>query len=67
MSQCAELLDNQISMDFLDINVGCPIDIICSKGSGCALLSQPRKVFISIFLFNYYLSSWKILYVVFLR
>ncbi|KAF2357379.1 tRNA-dihydrouridine synthase [Trinorchestia longiramus] len=28
MVKCAELLDRTISMDFVDINVGCPIDLI---------------------------------------
>ena len=31
MTKCAELLQNEIEMDFMDINVGCPIDLVFKK------------------------------------
>uniref|UniRef100_A0A8D2JCR1 tRNA-dihydrouridine(47) synthase [NAD(P)(+)] n=1 Tax=Varanus komodoensis TaxID=61221 RepID=A0A8D2JCR1_VARKO len=31
MTKCAELLNRAIEVDFVDINVGCPIDLIYSK------------------------------------
>jgi len=34
-----------MSVDFVDINVGCPIDLIYRKGAGSALLERPRKLY----------------------
>ena len=34
MTRCAKLLADQAEVDFVDINCGCPIDLICNK---CAL------------------------------
>lgn len=31
MTRCAELLNQTIEMDFVDINVGCPIDLVYKK------------------------------------
>jgi tRNA-dihydrouridine synthase len=31
MTKCAELLQNEISLDFVDINIGCPIDLVFTK------------------------------------
>lgn len=58
MTKCAELLNettqylniffkkscNVYRIDFIDINMGCPIDIIYNKGYGSALLESPRKM-----------------------
>ena len=33
MTKCAELLNDSIDIDFIDINVGCPIDVVYSKVS----------------------------------
>ncbi len=30
--------------DFVDLNLGCPIDLFCRKGIGAALLEKPRRV-----------------------
>jgi tRNA-dihydrouridine synthase 3 len=35
MTKVAELIEDHISLDFVDINMGCPIDIVCNKGMGC--------------------------------
>lgn len=35
MTKCAELLNRTIDVDFVDINVGCPIDLVYKKvGTG---------------------------------
>ena len=34
MTRCAKLLSDQAEVDFVDVNCGCPIDLICNK---CAL------------------------------
>ena len=31
MARCAQLLDERVDVDFVDINSGCPIDLICNK------------------------------------
>ncbi|XP_063003114.1 tRNA-dihydrouridine(47) synthase [NAD(P)(+)]-like isoform X2 [Elgaria multicarinata webbii] len=43
MSKCAELLNRTVEVDFVDVNVGCPIDLIYNKGGGCALMSRTNK------------------------
>ncbi|NWU85991.1 DUS3L synthase, partial [Onychorhynchus coronatus] len=43
MTKCAELLNKTIEVDFVDINVGCPIDLVYKKGGGCALMTRSNK------------------------
>lgn len=31
-------------MDFVDLNCGCPIDVVCDRGGGSALMLQPNKL-----------------------
>lgn len=31
-------------MDFIDINMGCPIDIVVNKGAGSSLLVKPMRM-----------------------
>ena len=38
MARCGELLDTETDCDFVDINMGCPIDGVCAKGAGSSLL-----------------------------
>ena len=38
MTRCAELLDNEVHCDFIDVNMGCPIDGVCAKGAGGSLM-----------------------------
>ncbi|KAG2427489.1 hypothetical protein HXX76_012422 [Chlamydomonas incerta] len=32
------------AVDFMDINMGCPIDLVCDKNAGSALLRQPKRM-----------------------
>ncbi|XP_028256643.1 tRNA-dihydrouridine(47) synthase [NAD(P)(+)]-like [Parambassis ranga] len=43
MSRCAELINNNTDVDFVDINSGCPIDLVYKKGGGCGLMTRTRK------------------------
>ena len=40
MSRCGELLDQEVICDFVDINMGCPIDGVCAKGAGASLFKD---------------------------
>ena len=44
MSQLAQLLEKETSSTFVDLNCGCPIDTITSRGCGSALLMRPKKL-----------------------
>ncbi|KAM9340539.1 tRNA-dihydrouridine(47) synthase [NAD(P)(+)]-like [Symphorus nematophorus] len=43
MTRCAELINNNTEVDFVDINSGCPIDLVYKKGGGCGLMTRTRK------------------------
>ncbi|XP_012688386.2 tRNA-dihydrouridine(47) synthase [NAD(P)(+)]-like isoform X2 [Clupea harengus] len=43
MTRCAELLNDNIDVDFVDINSGCPIDLVFKKGGGCGLMMRTNK------------------------
>ncbi|KAM8967237.1 tRNA-dihydrouridine(47) synthase [NAD(P)(+)]-like isoform 2-T2 [Pelodytes ibericus] len=43
MTKCAELINKTIEVDFVDINVGCPIDLVYNKGGGCGLMNRTNK------------------------
>jgi hypothetical protein len=49
----AELIENECTVDFMDLNLGCPIDLICKKGSGAAV----RDFFILSIVFEGLLSN----------
>ncbi|GFS00405.1 tRNA-dihydrouridine(47) synthase [NAD(P)(+)] [Elysia marginata] len=44
MTRCAQLLTETCSVDFIDINCGCPIDLIYRKGCGSALMGKATKL-----------------------
>lgn len=43
MTRCAELINNNTDVDFVDINSGCPIDLVYKKGGGCGLMTRSKK------------------------
>ncbi|KAM4630410.1 tRNA-dihydrouridine(47) synthase [NAD(P)(+)]-like [Polymixia lowei] len=43
MTRCAELINGNVDVDFVDINSGCPIDLVYKKGGGCGLMTRNKK------------------------
>ena len=33
-------LAQNVECDFIDLNMGCPIDLVCAKGAGCAMMQS---------------------------
>ncbi|GFZ00412.1 FMN-linked oxidoreductases superfamily protein [Actinidia rufa] len=44
VTRTVELIDQECTVDFIDINMGCPIDIVVNKGAGSALLMKPTRM-----------------------
>lgn len=45
LTQCAELLGEQhVECDFVDLNMGCPIDIVFKKGMGSGLMNKTGRL-----------------------
>lgn len=44
VSRTVELIEEHCTVDFVDINMGCPIDIVVNKGAGSALLTKPMRM-----------------------
>ena len=44
VTRCCQLLEDTIDVDFIDINMGCPIDSVCQKGYGSMMLEKPKKM-----------------------
>lgn len=42
--KACEVINNTIDVDFVDLNMGCPIDIVFNKGGGSALLDSHGKM-----------------------
>ncbi|XP_074659335.1 tRNA-dihydrouridine(47) synthase [NAD(P)(+)]-like isoform X2 [Tubulanus polymorphus] len=43
MTRCAELIQSKVCLDFVDINCGCPIDLVFNKGAGSALMTRMSR------------------------
>jgi tRNA-dihydrouridine synthase 3 len=44
MDRLAQVLENEIKVDFVDLNMGCPLDFICNKGMGSKLMLRERRI-----------------------
>lgn len=42
LTKCAQLLEREAEIDFVDLNLGCPIELVYRQGGGCGLLRRPR-------------------------
>ncbi|XP_062597096.1 tRNA-dihydrouridine(47) synthase [NAD(P)(+)]-like, partial [Saccostrea cucullata] len=43
LTKCSQLINENVELDFLDLNCGCPIDLVYKKGEGCALIGRLNK------------------------
>eukprot|EP01103_Thecamoeba_quadrilineata_P009068 TRINITY_DN1877_c0_g1_i1.p1 TRINITY_DN1877_c0_g1~~TRINITY_DN1877_c0_g1_i1.p1 ORF type:complete len:619 (-),score=125.50 TRINITY_DN1877_c0_g1_i1:49-1905(-) len=48
LTRCAEMLSNEFDVDFVDLNAGCPLDLVCTKGAGAQLLEKHDRLLESI-------------------
>jgi len=44
VARCCQLLGDVVDCDFIDVNMGCPIDLVCGKGAGSMMLEKPKKM-----------------------
>lgn len=44
LARTAQLIEQNCDVDFVDVNMGCPIDLICSKNAGASLLQRPKQI-----------------------
>jgi tRNA-dihydrouridine synthase 3 len=44
VSRAAELIERECTIDFIDLNLGCPIDVVVNKGGGSSLLTKPQRL-----------------------
>ena len=47
ISKACELVNDFLDVDFVDLNLGCPIDAVVNTGAGSALLTRQAKLGIS--------------------
>ncbi|CAO3668141.1 unnamed protein product [Rhizopus stolonifer] len=44
VTKAAEVLNTEVDVDFIDLNMGCPIDLVFKQGAGSALLEARGKM-----------------------
>lgn len=44
MCEVAQLLEEEFNVDFVDINCGCPIDLLCKRGMGAGLMERKQRL-----------------------
>ncbi|GAM23390.1 hypothetical protein SAMD00019534_065650 [Acytostelium subglobosum LB1] len=44
MMSSAELIEDNLNVDFVDVNSGCPIDLICNMGAGAAMMDRQNRM-----------------------
>lgn len=43
-TRACELVERHASVDFVDMNLGCPIDLLCNKGCGASLMLRDKRL-----------------------
>jgi len=44
VAKTCEMINSECDVDFIDLNVGCPIDLVFNKGAGSSLMDRPLKL-----------------------
>ncbi|KAJ2710087.1 tRNA-dihydrouridine(47) synthase [NAD(P)(+)]-like protein, partial [Coemansia spiralis] len=44
IGRATEFVSSECAVDFIDLNMGCPIEMAYNNGGGSALLAQPRRI-----------------------
>lgn len=44
IARAAELIGRECAVDFIELNAGCPIDLVFKRGGGCSLMSRRIKL-----------------------
>jgi len=44
LARAAEVVARECAIDFIDLNCGCPLDMLTRKGAGAALMDTPSKL-----------------------
>jgi tRNA-dihydrouridine synthase 3 len=43
-TRVSELVEEFVAPDFMDLNLGCPLDLLCNKGAGASLMLREKKL-----------------------
>jgi len=43
-TRVCEVLEAHTTVDFVDLNLGCPLELICKKGGGASLMKRDKKL-----------------------
>jgi tRNA-dihydrouridine synthase 3 len=44
VTSAVEVINKHMSVDFIDLNCGCPVDLVCQQGMGSALLTRLTRL-----------------------
>lgn len=44
LAKATKLINDNCDVDFIDLNMGCPIDFVCQRGAGSGLISRYNKL-----------------------
>jgi tRNA-dihydrouridine synthase 3 len=47
-TRTSELIEQHVTVDFVDLNLGCPLDLVCDKRAGAALMMRDKVLHESV-------------------
>lgn len=56
-ARIGQLIEGDIDADFVDLNLGCPLDMVCNRGCGAGLMRRDPKVRDSLHALSYSLRK----------